>query len=60
MVAASDSPELFKTVKLKIFPSPLSASPILVLSFVQEYSVLPSTFVVEKLIGEVIWPLHKS
>ena len=49
-----DANEVLTEANDGIFPSPLAANPILVLSFVQEYVVTPSVFSVTKTISSVI------
>ena len=49
-----DANEVLTEANDGIFPSPLAANPIIVLSFVQEYVVTPSVFSVTKTISSVI------
>ena len=48
-----DANEVLTGSKYGMFPSPLAANPILVLSFVQEYVVTPSVFSVTKSISKI-------
>ena len=54
MFETIDANEVFTDANDGIFPSPLAANPIFVLSFVQEYVVTPSVFSVTKTISSVI------
>ena len=51
MFETMDANEVLSGSIYGIFPSPLAANPILVLSFVQEYVVTPSVFSVTKTIS---------
>ena len=55
-----DANEVLTEANDGIFPSPLAANPILVLSFVQEYAVTPSVFSVTKTISSVISSSQKT
>ena len=48
-----------ETVNAKISPFPDEANPISVLSFVHEYELSPSVFIVSNDIISVVSPLHK-
>ena len=50
----------FVELKLTISPVPLAAKPVLVLSFVQVNTVVPSVFVVVNSIASVDSPLHNT
>ena len=54
MFETIDANEVFTDANDGIFPSPLAANPILVLSLVQEYVVTPSVFSVTRTISFVI------
>ena len=55
MFATIDANEVFTDANEGIFPSPLAANPIFVLSFVHEYVATPSVFCVSKIISSVMF-----
>ena len=58
VATSGDVPDV--AAKLDIFPSPLAPNPILVLSFVQLYIVVPFVLAVLNTISAISSPLHTT